>query len=116
MTPRDEKEPIGEVRWQDATAVVDVRRDVDLYSTPQFQQLLSDLLDRRPRRVLVNLGEVGYMDSSGVASLVKALSQAKEVGAELRLFGLSDRVRGIFEITRLDTVFDIYDSEGEARS
>jgi anti-anti-sigma factor len=54
------------------------------------------------------------MDSSGVASLVKLLSRVRRSSAALKLCGLTDRVRGVFEITRLDSVFEIYGGEDEA--
>ena len=66
------------------------------------------------RRIVVDLSGVPYMDSSGVASLVKLLARIRKTGIELRLCGLTDRVRSIFEITRLDSVFQIYPSQQEA--
>ena len=60
------------------------------------------------------LADVPYMDSSGVASLVKLLSRARKSGSELALANLNDRVRSVFEITRLDSVFRICGSEEEA--
>ena len=106
--------PVRDVRWVGRTAVVDVEGDVDLSRAPGFQQSLLAVLDRRPQRLVVNLADVPYMDSAGVASLVKLLSRTRKQNVGLRLAGMGERVRSIFEITRLDTVFDIYPDEKEA--
>lgn len=106
--------PVREVRWIDDTAVVDVQGEVDLGRSLEFQQALLALLDQKPRRVVVNLSDVPFMDSSGVASLVKVLSRARRSSTALALVALTDRVRSVFEITRLDSVFAIFATEEEA--
>ncbi len=115
MTPNpSEKSPIRETRWVEKSVVVHVEGEIDLNCSQAFQQDLLKLLDQRPQRIVVNLAEVSYMDSSGVASLVKLLSRVRRGGTPLFLVGLTQRVRSVFEITRLDSVFDICDSEQEA--
>jgi anti-sigma B factor antagonist len=116
MSPKAPKSPVREVRWAGQAAVVDVEGDIDLSRSAPFQQSLLELLDRQPDRIVVNLADVPYMDSSGVASLVKLLSRARRLGVPVFLMGLGRRVRSIFEITRLDSVFDICETEQEALS
>jgi len=106
--------PIREVRWAGRVAVAAVRGDIDLSRSIEFQRQLLLLLDEKPQRVVVNLSDVPYMDSSGVASLVKVLSRARKIGATLVLVGLSPRVQSLFQITRLDSVFSIMATEEEA--
>ncbi|MHC4295537.1 MAG: STAS domain-containing protein, partial [Planctomycetota bacterium] len=96
------------------SVVVDVTGEIDLNSSLEFQQVLLRVLDKRPVRIVINLTEVSYMDSSGVASLVKLLSRVRKADSSLHLVGLQDRVRSVFEITRLDSVFDIRETEAEA--
>jgi len=114
MNEQNRDSPVQNVRWVGTIVVVDVAGDVDLYCSAAFQQVLLDLLDRKPQRVVVNLSGVPYMDSSGVASLVKLLSRTRKSGVGLYLVGLTERVRSLFEITRLDDVFDIFGTEQEA--
>jgi anti-sigma B factor antagonist len=102
------------VRWISGSAVVDVQGDVDLMRSSELQQSLLSVMDQKPERIVVNLAHVPYMDSSGVASLVKLLGQARRQEVILRLAALTDRVRGIFEITRLDVIFDIRPTVEEA--
>lgn len=106
--------PVEDVRWVDKIAIVDAVGDIDLQRSSAFQRALLDVLDKKPERMIVNLSKVSYMDSSGVASLVKLLSRVRRVGMSMRLAAMTDRVRSVFEITRLDTVFDIYTTEEEA--
>ena len=114
MSDKSKDSPVREVRWAGRAALVDVEGDIDLSRSARFQQSLLEVIDDSPERIVVNLAGVPYMDSSGVASLVKLLSRARREGISLRLTGLCQRVRSIFEITRLDSVFDIYPTEEEA--
>lgn len=81
--------------------------DIDLSVSSEFQQKLREALSKQPPRLVVDLGQVPYMDSSGVATLVDAMQQARRVNSSLVLCCLQDKVRSIFEITRLDRVFPI---------
>ncbi len=114
MSSQTNDGPVRDVRWQDGTAIVAVAGEIDLSRSGEFQQALLGVLDEGPDRIVVDLADVPYMDSSGVASLVKLLSRARREEVVLRLAGPGDRVRSIFEITRLDTVFDIYPGVEEA--
>ena len=106
--------PIAGVRWIDRNAVVDVVGEVDMANSMDFQQGLLAVLDERPGRMIVNLSRVRHMDSTGLASLVKLLKKARKYGTDLILVGLTDRVRSLFEITRLYPVFTIFATEQEA--
>ena len=115
MTPNQARNsPVQQVRWSGKAAIVDVAGEIDLNTSNAFQQDLLELLDKSPERVVVNLSGVSYMDSSGVASLVKLLSRVRKTGVALRLAAMTDRVRSVFEITRLDSVFNIHANVEEA--
>jgi len=64
--------------------------------------------------IIINLGDVTYMDSSGLGELISAFTTAKNLGATVRLLDLTKRTRNLMEITKLYTVFDIYDDEDAA--
>lgn len=81
--------------------------DIDLTGSPTLREELKRVSNTRPARVVVDLAAVPYMDSSGVATLVEALQIAKKNKGKLVLCNLQDRVRSIFEIARLETVFTI---------
>ena len=98
----------------DAT-VVDVVGDIDLYNSPEIRKvLLAALKEKRAPRVIINLKEVKYIDSSGVASLVEGLKVSRTLNSRLILFGLSAAAREVLELSRLIKVFEVYASEEEA--
>ena len=66
------------------------------------------------RKVIVNLADVNHLDSGGLGMLVGVRSTAKADGAEIKLSGLGQRLRDVLQITKLATVFDVYDTEQQA--
>jgi anti-sigma B factor antagonist len=95
--------------------IVDVAGDIDLYNSPEVRKvLLGTLRERRAPRVIINLQEVKYIDSSGVASLVEGLKVSRELGSRFILYGLSPAAREVLELSRLIRVFEVYESEAQA--
>jgi anti-sigma B factor antagonist len=105
---------VSGVRSEGQALVVSLTGDVDLHRSAELQQSLLALVDKAPRVIVLDLSGVSYMDSSGVASLVKLLGHVRVRNIALKLCGLTARVRSMFEITRLDSVFSIHPSVAEA--
>lgn len=102
-------------RQQEGALILDVSGDIDLYNSPEIRKtLLAALKTRDLKRVVVNLKEVRYIDSSGVASLVEGLKKARESNLRFILFGLSHAAREVLELSRLIKVFEVYGTEEEA--
>src|SRR5450432_3864044 len=78
-----------------------------------LRDFLKETLAESPRMVL-NLSGVTYIDSGGLGTLVGVYSSARAAGAEIKLTGLGQRLRDVLQITKLVTVFEVYDSEQEA--
>ncbi|MCH2136464.1 MAG: STAS domain-containing protein [Phycisphaerales bacterium] len=81
--------------------------NVDLSTSPDLRAALQEAVARKQPHTIVDLSQVGYMDSSGVATLVEALQLARRSNGDLILCGLTDRVQSIFQIARLDAIFQI---------
>lgn len=81
--------------------------DIDLAVAPTLRHRISEAQRDNPARLIIDLGAVPYMDSSGVATLVEAMQIARRRNACLVLCSLQEKVRSIFEIARLDMVFTI---------
>ena len=95
--------------------IVDVFGDITLYNSPDMRKMLIDLLKTQHKpRVIVNMLNVKYIDSAGVASLVEGLKIARDLKSGFALFGLSRTAREVLELTRLIKVFEVYDNEEEA--
>ena len=114
MKEQNPRSLIDAVRKIGEDIVVDVSGEIDLECSSDFQSELLKVLDEKPRKLVINFAGVTYMDSSGIASLVKLLSHVRRTGMGLAFACVGGKVKNIFEITRLDKVFDIYATEEEA--
>lgn len=102
-------------RQTGAATIVDVTGEITLFNAPELRKVLMELLKvRKAPRVIVNLTNVAYIDSAGVACLVEALKVARESKLGLALFGLNRVAKEVFELTRLISVFEVYGTEEEA--
>jgi len=81
--------------------------DIDMSRSPELRLTLRSENEKKPGRLVVNLAKVGYMDSSGLATLVECMRMAKQNGTEMILCGMNERVKAIFDIARLDQFFTI---------
>jgi anti-sigma B factor antagonist len=79
-----------------------------------LRDLVRDLLSKGHKKILFNLGDVNYIDSSGLGHLVSALTSVRKQEGELKLLNLTNKVHDVMQITRLYTVFDIMDDEAAA--
>jgi anti-sigma B factor antagonist len=92
--------------------VVDMKGRIVLgEESASVRDLIRDLLGKGHRKILFNLGDVEYIDSSGLGALVSAFTSVKKQGGELKLLNLTDKVESVLQITKLYTVFDILDDE-----
>ena len=90
--------------------------DIDLYHSAVVKERLNELIEQKLDRILVNLSEVTYMDSSGLAVLIECLQRIGAYGGKFGLFGPRETVRHIFEVARLDQVFRLFPDEATARA
>lgn len=79
-----------------------------------LRDLVRDLAAKGTKKILLNLGEVSYIDSSGIGELVSAFTTVSNAGGTLKLLGLTKRVHDLLQITKLYTVFDVHDDEAHA--
>lgn len=80
----------------------------------QIKDKIKDLLAEGQRRILLNLGDVSYIDSAGLGALISSYTTSKREGGQLKLVNLTKRIQDLLSITKLITVFDTYDTEQEA--
>ena len=76
-----------------------------------LRDVVKDLLAKGQKKILLNLGDVNYIDSSGIGELVSAYTTVKNQGGELKLLNLTKKVHDLLQITKLYTVFDVKDDE-----
>ncbi|HEX5690682.1 MAG TPA: STAS domain-containing protein, partial [Roseiflexaceae bacterium] len=93
-------------------AVVEISGRFDAHVAPEVKILLERA--DTPSQVIVNLSGVNFIDSTALATLVGAMKRCRQKGGDLHLFGLQKPVRIIFELTKLDRAFELFDSEDAA--
>jgi len=94
--------------------VITPTADVDMSRSPELRTAIQQAMGRNINKLIVNLDEVGYMDSSGLATLVEAMRTAKASNTQLVLTAMHPKVRAIFDIARLDSFFTIIDTVEQA--
>jgi anti-sigma B factor antagonist len=100
---------------EQTVTVLDITGDIDLSNSPEVRKaLLRELKEKRTPRVLMNLTNVRYIDSSGVASLVEGLKASRDTGSRLILYGLSKSAREVLQLSRLLKIFEVYETEEQA--
>ena len=95
-------------------SIITIEGDVDLYSSPKVREKISALTEKKVPVIMINLQGVKYMDSSGIATFVEGFQNIKKYKGKLIFYNLQTLVKDIFEMTKLEKVFEIYDDESMA--
>ncbi len=93
---------------RDPPNVLSLKGEIDLHVSPSIASSLAAMIEEKPARLVVDMSDVTYIDSSGLAVLIEAMQNIEAKGGKFMLAGLQPNVRPIFEIARLDQVFMIY--------
>jgi anti-sigma B factor antagonist len=103
------------IRKNGNTAIIDLEGRLSIGDAVEdFRKLWMDALAQGAKNLVVNLGEVTMMDSSGIGTMIRCHSAITQQGGKLRLVNPNSVVRQAFKITRLDSVFEFHDSEQSA--
>lgn len=94
--------------------VIDVAGEIDLYTAPMFKQALTQSIEDGNKNILVNMSGVSYMDSSGFGTLLGATKRVRPDGGSVNLIGCNDAICRMLKITRLNTIFGLFDDEDTA--
>ena len=102
-------------REVDGVTVLDLSGRITLgEGSVQLRDAIRDLIGKGQKSILLNLGEVTYIDSSGIGELVSAFTTVRNQGGELKLLNLTKKVHDLLQITKLYTVFDVKEEETSA--
>ncbi|MGA2183705.1 MAG: STAS domain-containing protein [Bryobacteraceae bacterium] len=100
---------VGDVTVIDATGRITLGEGAST-----FRDTVRDLASKGDKKILLNLSDVTYIDSSGIGELVSGFTTVTNHGGVLKLLGLSKRVKDLLQITKLYTVFEVFDDESTA--
>ncbi len=102
-------------RQVDGVTIVDLSGRITLgEGSTMLRDIVRDMIAKGQKKILLNLGDVTYIDSSGIGELVSAFTTVRNGGGELKLLNLTKKVHDLLQITKLYTVFDIKDDEAAA--
>ncbi|HEV2688284.1 MAG TPA: STAS domain-containing protein [Bryobacteraceae bacterium] len=100
---------VGDVTVIDATGRITLGEGAS-----HFRDTIRDLATKGDKKLLVNLSDVSYIDSSGIGEMVSGFTTVTNHGGQLKLLGLSKRVKDLLQITKLYTVFEVFEDEASA--
>ena len=103
-----------EVRKQGDVTVINVEGQLIVGNRQELKQKILDALEAGDRKFLIDFTRTGYIDSSGLGVLVSLSKKVRDQGGDLRLAGLNEDLKTLFELTKLDTLFAISDTAAEA--
>lgn len=103
-----------EVGHEDDVTVIAVAGELVVGNRGRLREAVTDRIAAGDRKFVVDFDGTSYIDSSGLGLLVSLATEVRDEGGELRLSGLGDDLRTLFELTRLDTLFHIADDRGQA--
>jgi anti-sigma B factor antagonist len=102
-------------RRVDGVTIMDLSGRITLgEGSVMLRDQIRELLGKGEKKILLNLGDVTYIDSSGIGELVSAFTTVRNQGGELKLLNLTKKVHDLLQITKLYTVFDVKDDETSA--
>ena len=105
---------IKEVAEKDGAVILSLAGEVDMKSSSELRAKFMEILKSAPAVLIVDMTEVEFMDSSGLAILVETLKCCRQNNGQLKLVGMVQTVRSVFEISRLDSIFQICETLEEA--
>ncbi len=102
-------------RQVDGVTIIDLSGRITLgEGSVVLRDVIKDVVAGGSKKILLNLGDVTYIDSSGIGELVSSFTSVRNQGGELKLLNLTKKVHDLLQITKLYTVFDIKDDEAQA--
>ena len=104
----------SQTKGRGGVTVVEVDGQLIVGNRHELKDMIQAALDRGERKLLVDFSRTGYIDSSGLGALVSISKRIREATGELRLAGLNDDLRSLFELTKLDTLFTITETPEQA--
>ncbi len=104
------------VKILDGDVLTILKGELDAYHSIEFKKKVIESINGDGKNIFLDMNDLSYIDSAGLGALVSLLKRASENAKELKLFGLKGNVKKIFELTRLNRVFKIFDTLEEART
>ncbi|MCM8830806.1 MAG: STAS domain-containing protein [Candidatus Omnitrophica bacterium] len=84
--------------------------EININTSPNLRKIFDRLIKDNEKKVAIDLSNITYIDSSGLATLIEMLQRLRKIGGKLRLANMSEKIKNVFEITKLTKLFEIFDT------
>ncbi len=96
------------------TVIIKLEGDIDIYSSSDVQDIVNEQIDLGNKRIIIDMEDVHYIDSSGIGVFISVLSSFKKIDGKMAMIKITDTVKKVFELTKLINFFPMYSTETEA--
>jgi anti-sigma B factor antagonist len=103
-----------QTKSEENRVIVSISGDIDAYHSPKLKEEMEKYTSGEVKEILLELSDVPYIDSAGLGTLVSILRETRNGKKSLKLIGLRPNIKRIFEMTRLDKIFEVYDTVEES--
>lgn len=104
---------ITEEKYSDVV-ICKLEGEINISNSPELRKAFDGIIKRNEKKILVDFSGVSYIDSSGLATLIEMFQRLKKIGGHLRFSSLDQKVKNIFEVTKLYKLFEIFDTPESA--
>ncbi|MCF7916645.1 MAG: STAS domain-containing protein [Candidatus Omnitrophica bacterium] len=94
--------------------IASVSGEINIDTSPELRKAFDQYIGQGIKKVIIDCQNLTYIDSSGLATLIELLQRLKKEGGELKICNLADKVKSVFEVTKLDKLFDICPNQAQA--
>lgn len=88
--------------------------EININNSPELRKAFDELIKANQKKVLLDFSNATYIDSSGLATLIEMFQRLKKIGGHLRLGSMNQKIKNVFEITKLHKLFEIFDTQEAA--
>ncbi len=99
---------------RDGFTVISIAGELDINSSPRLREAFQPFCQQSAHNIIVDFAELSYVDSSGLATFIEILQRLKKQGGSLAFVQVPEKIRNLFEVTKLDKLFSIYHTQDEA--
>ncbi len=114
MEDRAERITFEEEQIEDDITLLRITGDLDMYTLPKAKSVINELMENERFKLLIDLRNIDYIDSSGLGFFIGTLKKLKEKGGDLKLINLNNYIQGIFKLINLNYIIDTFDDQAAA--
>jgi anti-sigma B factor antagonist len=96
---------------RNGTVICFLEGEININNSPELRKTFDGIIGRNEKKVIVDFSAVSYIDSSGLATLIEMFQRLKKIGGRMRFSNMEQKIKNVFEITKLHKLFEIFDTQ-----